>query len=97
MKNKLAFFFLFRQNLRKEINMREQNLDTELMQRLSIINGEKASNEEIDESDDMNRQNDIDFLLDESLPPEQYRETAIDKNFKMKQQLEVNLKLETCF
>ncbi len=33
---------------------------------------------------------DVELKLNESLPPEQYRETAVDKNQKMKQQLEVN-------
>ena len=80
----------YRKNIQNEIQKREKNLDTELMQRLNILNGEKASNEEIDESDEMSKLKDIDFLFDESLPPEQYRETAIDKNLKMKHQLEVN-------
>lgn len=33
---------------------------------------------------------DVDLNVSESLPPEQYREPAVDKNQKMKKQLEVS-------
>lgn len=42
-----------------------------------------------DEDDDNKRDNDVELRFNESLPPEQYREPAMDKNKKMKQQLEV--------
>lgn len=41
-----------------------------------------------DEDDDNKRDNHVELRLNESLPPEQYREPAMDKNKKMKQQLE---------
>lgn len=41
-----------------------------------------------DEDDDNKRDNDVELRFNESLPPEQYREPAMDKNKKMKQQLE---------
>lgn len=41
-----------------------------------------------DEDDDNKRDNNVELRLNESLPPEQYREPAMDKNKKMKQQLE---------
>lgn len=44
-----------------------------------------------DEDDDSKKDNDVELRLNESLPPEQYRETAVDKNQKMKQQLEVKI------
>lgn len=44
-----------------------------------------------DEDDDNKRDNDVELRFDASLPPEQYREPAMDKNKKMKQQLEVRL------
>lgn len=44
-----------------------------------------------DEDDDSNKDNNVELRTNDSLPPEQYRETAVDKNQKMKQQLEVFL------
>ena len=44
---------------------------------------------ENDEDDDSTKDKDVELRLNESLPPEQYREPAVDKNQKMKQQLEV--------
>jgi len=41
-----------------------------------------------DEEDDSKKDNHVELKMNESLPPEQYRETAMDKNIKMKQQLE---------
>lgn len=41
-----------------------------------------------DEDDDGRKENDVELKLNESLPPEQYREPALDKNQKMKIQLE---------
>lgn len=41
-----------------------------------------------DEDDDNKKDNNVELRLNESLPPEQYREPAMDKNKKMKQQLE---------
>ena len=42
-----------------------------------------------DEEDDNRRDNHVELRLNESLPPEQYREPVMDRNKKMKQQLEV--------
>jgi len=41
-----------------------------------------------DEDDDSTKDKDVELRLNESLPPEQYREPAVDKNQKMKLQLE---------
>jgi hypothetical protein len=43
---------------------------------------------ENDEDDDGRKENDVELKLNESLPPEQYREPILDKNQKMKIQLE---------
>ena len=45
---------------------------------------------ENDEDDDGRKENDVELKLNESLPPEQYREPILDKNQKMKIQLEVS-------
>lgn len=42
-----------------------------------------------DEDDEGKKDHDVELKLNDSLPPEQYREPAVDKNQKMKQQLEV--------
>ncbi len=47
-----------------------------------------ADVDEDDDDDESNMRNDIDLNINDSLPPEQYREPEIDKNQKMKQQLE---------
>ena len=44
-----------------------------------------------DEEDDNRRDNHVELRLNESLPPEQYREPVMDRNKKMKQQLEVRV------
>lgn len=44
--------------------------------------------DEEDEEDEGKNENNIDLNVSESLPPEQYREPAVDKNQKMKHQLE---------
>jgi hypothetical protein len=44
---------------------------------------------EEDEGKQENSFSDVDLNVSESLPPEQYREPAVDKNQKMKLQLEV--------
>ncbi|RNA32403.1 radixin isoform X1 [Brachionus plicatilis] len=54
----------------------------------SISNHLHADDNEHDEDDEVKNENGIELKLNESLPPEQYREPAVDKNQKMKQQLE---------
>lgn len=54
----------------------------------SISNHLHADDNEHDEDDEGKNENGIELKLNESLPPEQYREPAVDKNQKMKQQLE---------
>ena len=47
-------------------------------------------NEDEDEEDEPKNENNVDLNVSESLPPEEYREPAVDKNQKMKLQLEVS-------
>lgn len=54
----------------------------------SISNHLAADDNENDEDDEGKKENGVELKLNESLPPEQYREPAVDKNQKMKQQLE---------
>ncbi|CAF0752222.1 unnamed protein product [Brachionus calyciflorus] len=54
----------------------------------SISNHLAADDNENDEDDEAKKENGVELKLNESLPPEQYREPAVDKNQKMKQQLE---------
>lgn len=54
---------------------------------IALTNNHLEDNDN-DEDDDSNRDNNVELRLNESLPPEQYREPAMDKNKKMKQQLE---------
>lgn len=45
-------------------------------------------NDNDEDDDDARRESGVELNLNESLPPEQYREPAVDKNQKMKKQLE---------
>lgn len=63
------------------------NNNTEKMTQLSVANHHLEDNDN-DEDDDNNKDNNVELRLNDSLPPEQYREPAMDKNKKMKQQLE---------
>lgn len=67
----------------------------------SMSNQHLEDGMDYDEDDDNKRDNDVELRFDASLPPEQYREPAMDKNKKMKQQLEVrpikDLDSCTCF
>lgn len=57
----------------------------------SLSNNHLAADDndnENDEDDEGKKDHDVELKLNDSLPPEQYREPAVDKNQKMKQQLE---------
>lgn len=52
------------------------------------LNNNHLEDHDNDEDDDNKKDNNVELQSNESLPPEIYRETAMDKNQKMKQQLE---------
>lgn len=62
--------------------------NTEKVSQHSLPSSNHLEDNDNDEDDDNNRDNHVELRLNESLPPEQYREPAMDKNKKMKQQLE---------
>lgn len=64
------------------------NTNTEKLTQLSVVANHHLEDNDNDEDDDNNRDNNVELRLNDSLPPEQYREPAMDKNKKMKQQLE---------
>lgn len=61
---------------------------TEKISQHSLSSSNHLEDNDNDEDDDNTRDNNVELRLNESLPPEQYREPAMDKNKKMKQQLE---------
>merc|ERR1712127_797697 len=61
---------------------------TERISQQPLNNNHLEDNDHNDEDDDNNKDNNVELQSNESLPPEIYRETAMDKNQKMKQQLE---------
>jgi len=61
---------------------------TERISQQPLNNNHLEDNDHNDEDDDNNKDNNVELKYNESLPPEIYRETAVDKNQKMKQQLE---------
>jgi len=69
------------------LNNNHNNYHTEKISTQALSNHHLDDNDN-DEDDDNNKDNNVELRLNESLPPEQYREPAMDKNKKMKQQLE---------
>lgn len=68
--------------------MNNYNHSTEKIVTQASLSNNHLDVDDNDEDDDNNRDNHVELRLNESLPPEQYREPAMDKNKKMKQQLE---------
>jgi hypothetical protein len=72
-------------------NSNNNNYQQHAQSAASITNHHLAADDnENDEDDDGKKENVVELKLNESLPPEQYREPAVDKNQKMKMKLEVN-------